>query len=124
MTEGASLLGVAAGSAVGAMARHGLSRWVVRHLGDEFPWGTWVVNITGALALGLLVGAMPVQSGWVSSWLVFGFLGSYTTVSSFSLQTLGLVQDGHPLRALGNVLGTAVICVLAAGLGLQLGGVL
>jgi len=122
MPEGVSLLGVAVGSAFGAMARHGLSLWVARYLGDGFPWGTWVVNITGALALGLLTGAMPVQSGWVASWLVYGFLGSYTTVSSFSLQTLALARDGHLLRAGGNVFGTAIPCVLAAGLGLWLGG--
>ncbi|WP_018952608.1 CrcB family protein [Thioalkalivibrio sulfidiphilus] len=122
MPEPVSILGVALGSALGAMARHGLSQWVARHLGEGFPWGTWVVNLSGAFALGLLAGVMRDGGGWLSAWLIYGFLGSYTTVSTFSLQTLALARDGHLFRAGANVFGTAIPCVLAAGLGVWLGG--
>lgn len=124
MLEQSSIIGVAAGSALGAMARHGLSMWIAGRLGPAFPWGTWLVNVSGALALGLLAGILPEPGIWVRDWLVYGFLGSYTTVSTFSLQTLALARDGHPARALGNVLGTAAACVSAAGLGVWMGGAL
>lgn len=122
MSEAASIVGVALGSALGAMARHGLSQWVARYLGEGFPWGTWVVNLSGAFVLGLLAGVVHEGGGWVYAWLVYGFLGSYTTVSTFSLQTLALARDGHLFRAGANVFGTAIPCVLAAGLGVWLGG--
>jgi fluoride exporter len=116
-------LWVLAGSAMGGMARYGLSGLVARHVGETFPWGTLVVNVSGALLAGLLLGAVT-QTGdhpaALLQFLLFGFLGSYTTVSSFSLQTLQLARNGQWLPATGNVALSAGLCLAAAWLGLRL----
>lgn len=123
MTLAAQLFLVALGGAIGGGARFWVSALIAKRMGAHFPWGTMVVNVSGAVAIGVLAGillapesrlvtAMPVWLG-----LVIGILGSYTTVSSFSLQTLALMQAGEAARALGNILGTLVLCLAAAALG-------
>lgn len=115
------LIWVALGSGAGGMARFFISGLVARSVGETFPWGTMTVNVTGAFAIGAM--AATAAAGWMpgtpSLWLfaVTGFLGSYTTVSSFSLQTLALAQDGAFLRAAGNILLTLALGFAAAGLG-------
>lgn len=121
------LLLVALGGALGACARFWLSGVVARRIGETFPWGTLVVNVTGALAIGLLaallLSADGVAEGWRGLWLalVVGMLGSYTTVSSFSLQTLALLRGGEGRRAVLNVLASLGLC-LGAALAGHLGG--
>ncbi|UIJ73696.1 fluoride efflux transporter CrcB [Aurantimonas sp. HBX-1] len=113
---------VAAGSAAGGMARFFVSGLVARTAGEMFPWGTMVVNVSGAFAIGLiaalaqhhLVFAQP--QAWALA--VTGFLGSYTTVSSFSLQTLALARSGHRRRAVANVGVSLLLCLTAAASGL------
>ena len=117
------LLLVALGGAVGGMARHWVSGAVARRWGETFPWGTLVVNVSGAACIGLLAGLLLARptpvAGHAPIWtaLVVGILGSYTTVSSFSLQTLALLRAGEPLRAALNVLASLVSCLAAAALG-------
>ncbi|WP_394888814.1 fluoride efflux transporter CrcB [Mesorhizobium sp. AaZ16] len=112
---------VALGSILGGPARYFVSGFVGRHIGETFPWGTMVVNITGAFAVGLIsagtVGEdfFPMPVAW--QFAVTGFLGSYTTVSSFSLQTLMLVRDGQIMRAGGNVILSLALCLAAVALG-------
>jgi fluoride exporter len=117
---------VLAGSALGGMARYWLSGLVARHAGGAFPLGTLVVNVSGALAAGLLLGMSLTladgMSAFVLPLLLLGFLGSYTTVSSFSLQTLQLARSGLWLPAASNVLLSAGLCLGAAWLGLRLVG--
>lgn len=127
---GAALL-IAIGSGLGGMLRLALSNWVSQRLGDRFPWGTLAVNLSGALAAGLLVGLAALGGSLAEPdarmLLLLGFLGSYTTVSSLSLQTLALAQSGSGRWAVANVavsiaLGAvAVLLGLAAGLGLGYG---
>ncbi len=111
---------VALGGAFGACARFWLSGVIARRVGDGFPWGTLVVNVSGAAMIGLLAAgvlrAEGVAEGWRETWLllVVGALGSYTTVSSFSLQTLALWRAGDSARAAGNVLGSLGLCLAAA----------
>jgi fluoride exporter len=113
---------VAGGSAVGGVARFLVSGAVARAVGEIFPWGTMVVNVTGAFAIGVLValagsqGPLALPEVWPLA--VTGFLGSYTTVSSFSLQTLALAREGEWWRAAGNVLLSLALCLAAAALGL------
>lgn len=120
---------VAAGSAAGGMARVWLADCVARRIGDAFPWGTLAVNASGAFAIGLAAalaaGGLPL-AGLTEAWLlgVVGFLGSYTTVSSFSLQTLELFRAAAPLRAAGNVLLSLLLCLGGAALGLLAGAAL
>ena len=97
------------------MARVAVAGLIAHMLGPAFPWGTMTVNATGALAIGAFAGALDagLLGGWTQAWplVVTGFLGSYTTVSSFSLQTLSLVHAREPMRAIGNVLLTLVLCL-------------
>lgn len=124
--ELASVLLVAVGGFLGGVARYWLSGVVARRIGESFPWGTLAVNGTGALAIGLLAGIVSrpeeIPGGeliWIA--LTVGILGSYTTVSSFSLQTLALVRDRQWRLAVLNVAGSLVLCLAAATAGLLAG---
>jgi CrcB protein len=116
------LLWVALGSVFGGMARFLISGAVARRVGETFPWGTMTVNVSGAFAIGLLGGLASTGHGIFATqppWLfaVTGFLGCYTTVSSFSLQTLSLARDGEMKRAASNVLLSLFLCLTAVALG-------
>lgn len=118
---------VALGGALGACARFWLSGVIARRVGETFPWGTLVVNVSGAAVIGLLAAAFLVPEGIVEGWrdtwllLVIGILGSYTTVSSFSLQTLALARGGQGGRAALNVVASLGLCLAAALAGHQAG---
>ncbi|MPY73915.1 MAG: fluoride efflux transporter CrcB [Alphaproteobacteria bacterium] len=116
---------VAIGSAFGGMARLFLSDFIARRAGETFPWGTIAVNVTGSFAAGTIAAASMGSSllHTPAAWqlLVLGFLGSYTTVSSFSLQTLGLFRDGEILRAGGNVALSVAACLSAVAVGYAAG---
>jgi CrcB protein len=118
---------VALGGAIGACGRFWLSGVVARRMGETFPWGTLVVNVTGALTIGLLAARFLTIEGVAEPWrqvwitLVVGVLGSYTTVSSFSLQTLALARAGEGRRAALNVIASFGLCVGAALAGHQAG---
>jgi len=118
---------VALGGAIGACGRFWLSGVVARRVGETFPWGTLVVNVTGALAIGLLAAGLLTTGGvaepWRGVWIgvVLGVLGSYTTVSSFSLQTLALARAGEKGRAALNVIASFALCLGAAVVGHQAG---
>ncbi|WP_159590004.1 fluoride efflux transporter CrcB [Chelativorans xinjiangense] len=114
---------VCVGAALGGMARFLLSGFIGRRFGETFPWGTMVVNVTGAFAIGVVADAvMRYDMPAVWAFAITGGLGSYTTVSSFSLQTLALVREGDWLRAGGNVLLSVGLTLAAAALGLALAG--
>src|ERR1700722_2200866 len=108
---------VALGSGLGGRARFWLSGFVARRVGETFPWGTVVVNVSGAFLLGVLAasaathGIFAAQRPW--QFAAIGILGTYTTVSSFSLQTLALARDGEMLRAAGNIMLSLSLCLLA-----------
>jgi fluoride exporter len=116
------LLAVALGGAAGGSARFWISGIVARRFGERFPWGTLVVNVTGATligaAAGLALAGQATAIGRPSAWvlLVIGVLGSYTTVSSFSYQTLGLLRAGEPGRAAANVAASVSLCLGAAAI--------
>ncbi|MGJ7458823.1 fluoride efflux transporter CrcB [Halomonas sp. RA08-2] len=127
MSIGASsLLMVAAGGAMGGISRLAVTNLFSHWLGARFPWGTLVVNLSGALLAGSLAAwlGVPATLELSSAWLglVVGLLGGYTTVSSFSLQTLTLWQSGHPQRAVANVLATCLVGLAMAALGWWLAG--
>jgi fluoride exporter len=118
-----SIVLVAIGGAAGGLARYWVSGVVAQRFGETFPWGPLVVNVTGAAAIGalaaLLLPADAEASLAMPLWtlLAIGILGSYTTVSSFSLQTLALLRSGETGHALGNVAGSVAACLAAAALG-------
>ena len=117
-----ALAAVALGSAAGGAARFLVSGLVARRVGETFPWGTMTVNVTGAFALGFLAARLAGDASLFRALAATGFLGSYTTVSSLSLQTLALVRDGERARAAANVALSLLLGLGAAALGLALGG--
>lgn len=119
-----NLLAVFIGSALGGTARYWVGGVVQRRLGERFPWGTLAVNVTGALLIGVLaalaqLAVAPMTTPEAQRLLIVGICGSYTTVSSFALQTLALSRDGQHLAALGNILGSLLLCLAAVWMGLH-----
>ena len=112
---------VSAGAIVGTPLRFFVARVVSERVGETFPWGTLVVNVTGCFIMGLVAAYAKRHdfSGTSEYWLLLatGFLGSYTTVSSFSLQTLALARDGESRAALGNIALSVGLCIGAVALG-------
>jgi len=113
---------VCLGGAIGSAARFWISGLVAQRIGQTFPYGTLAVNVTGSLIIGILA-AMSVPEGrWILSpsareFLMIGVCGSYTTFSSFSLQTLALAQEGEWFRAGANSIASFALCLVAVWLG-------
>lgn len=112
-----TLLLVMLGGAVGAPARYLADRWLTARLPGALPWGTLAVNVAGSLLLGVLAAAVP--AGWLALAGV-GFCGALTTFSTFSFETVRLLEDDRPLTAAVNVAASVVLGVAAAALGLWL----
>ena len=117
---------VALGGALGSLLRYLLGAWVQGFLGPGFPWSTFLVNALGSLLIGAVVrfsleGAL---SGEARLFLAVGVLGGFTTFSSFSYETLALVQDGEALLALAYALGSLLLGFILVYLGYRLGGML
>lgn len=121
------LLSVALGSVLGAVARYFVSGFVARRVGETFPWGTLFINVSGSFVIGIF-GALALDDTSIFAepgpWLfaVTGFLGCYTTVSSFSLQSLALARDGQSARAASYVGSSVALCLLAVVIGFALVG--
>ena len=112
------------GGFFGGISRFFVSGFVGRRIGETFPWGTLVVNVSGALVIGALAGLVRSRGGVFAGEmfrdLVFvGFLGGYTTVSSFCLQSLNLALDGQGLQAAMNAILSAGLCVAAGAIGVS-----
>ena len=112
------LLIVVAGG-LGAASRLVVDGLVRHRVASTFPWATVLINVTGSFLLGLLVGIGPGDR-WLTV-LGTGFLGGYTTFSTASLETAGLLFDRRPLAAAANGLGVLVACVAAASGGYAVG---
>ncbi|MCX8088898.1 MAG: fluoride efflux transporter CrcB [Meiothermus ruber] len=99
------------GGAIGAMLRYGLGAWVQGLLGPGFPWSTFLINITGSLLIGLVL-RLSLEGALSPEWRLFlavGVLGGYTTFSTFSWETLTLVQQGEWLKAFLYMAGSVVL---------------
>jgi CrcB protein len=113
---------IAVGSALGGTARFFFSGLLARTIGETFPWGTLIVNVIGSFIIGFFATLTgPNGRVYVGSltrqFVMIGFCGGYTTFSSFSLQTLNLMNDGEWFRAAGNIGGSVVLCLLAVWAG-------
>jgi len=121
---------VALGGALGSAARFWFSGVIARNFGVTVPWGTLLVNITGSLAIGVFATITGPDGRWLApAWFrqqffMLGICGGYTTFSSFSLQTLNLIQDGEWLYAGANILVSVAFCLVAVWLGYVLGAFL
>jgi fluoride exporter len=117
-----SYVWVCLGGAIGSGARFWVSGLIAEKIGQTFPYGTLVVNVTGSLIIGVFA-AMTVPEGrWILSpsareFLMIGVCGGYTTFSSFSVQTLALAQEGEWFRAAANSIASFALCLIAVWLG-------
>lgn len=114
------------GSALGGIARYWVSSAVARRIGETFPWGTIIVNISGSFLIAFF-GTFAIQHGRlpaspdIRAFVMAGFCGGYTTVSAFTLQTLTLARNDKWLWAAANCLVSVVFCLVAAWLGFAAG---
>jgi fluoride exporter len=116
---------VALGSAVGGASRFALSTFVQQRASSAFPFGTLIVNITGSLILGFVLRyalASPSVSAEMRALLTTGFCGGYTTFSTFSYETIKLIEDGNSRQAGGYVLASVVLSLIATFVGILLAG--
>jgi CrcB protein len=104
---------------LGAIARYGVDGWVSERTRGQFPWGTLVVNVTGCFLLGFVFALLTerfLPHPQLRTALTIGFLGAYTTFSTFAFETMRLAEDGATLPALGNVMasvGAGIVAVYA-----------
>lgn len=122
-----SLIGyVVLGSALGAPARYLLDTLIQSRHERVLPWGTWVINVSGCFALGLLTGIAQdhVTDARVMATVATGFLGSYTTFSTFTWETMRMVEDGVFVAALANIALSVAVGMAAAAAGLLLAAVI
>ena len=107
---------VAIGGALGSLARYALSTYIFDVSIHKFPYATLAINVLGSFAMGILFvlivekAAMPSE---MRSLLMIGFLGAFTTFSAFSLDALGLWQNGHVFMSLVYMLATVILCLIA-----------
>jgi fluoride exporter len=118
----AAYLWIAVGSALGGMARFWCSGLAARLIGETFPWGTIIVNVLGCFIIGFFATLIDPDGRVFADTLtrqfvMIGVLGGYTTFSSFSLQTLNLVQDGEWWLAGANITLSIVACLVAVWAG-------
>lgn len=117
------LVFIALGGAGGAVSRYLLANWVHSLWEGRLPVGTLLVNIIGSFAIGLVYVLIVERSLLHPDWrgvLMVGFLGSFTTFATFSLETIHLLESGHLWHAAGYTLASALVCVAAAGLAIHL----
>ena len=119
-------LWIALGSALGGMARYACSTFVAQTVGGAFPWGTLAVNVVGSFVIGVFATIGGPDSRWPLSpdarvFVTVGLCGGYTTFSSFSLQTLDLMREGHAGPAIGNVAASVALCLVAVWAGVAAG---
>jgi len=119
-----TLLFIAAGGALGAIFRYAVSNGVHALAGRGFPYGTLTVNVVGSLLMGVLYilfierisNNLPLRA-----MIITGFLGAFTTFSTFSIETFNLLEGGETFKALGNILISVTLCLLAAWAGVIIG---
>ena len=123
MNTAATLLAIGAGAVLGAWSRWGLSVWLNRATQPlSLPLGTLVANLVGGLLIGAFLGALERRPEWAAlrPFLVTGFLGALTTFSTFSAESLALIQRGAWAHALGHTLAHTLGSLLAAAIGWRL----
>ncbi len=117
-------ISIAMGGALGALMRFWISTAVYAWLGRQFPWGTLAVNVAGSFLMGLLTMLLLerlVSGPEVRAFLLIGFLGAFTTFSTFSMETFNLLEQGDTTTAILNITVSVVACLTATLLGVWLG---
>jgi CrcB protein len=120
-------LWVGLGGFLGANARYWLGGWVAERYGTQFPWGTFVINVSGAFILGLfatIVSEKIIAAPYWRLLVAIGFVGAYTTFSTFEYETWTLAENGAIWRALANVVCSVIAGFLAVWLGAKIARVM
>jgi len=118
------LVMIAGGGAIGAVMRFLVSTGVHRVAGRDFPYGTLSVNMIGSLLIGFLYIYLIERASLGAEWralLIIGFLGAFTTFSTFSMETLNLIENSELIKAASNVLLSVVLCLFATWVGVLVG---
>ena len=119
-----TLVFIAVGGAAGAVSRYLIQGWVEGLAGGRFPWGTFAVNISGSFVLGVVF-ALAIDRAILSPEirvpLMIGFISSYTTFSTLMLESWRLVEEGDIAFALGNIVISVVVGMVALIAGLAVG---
>lgn len=114
------LVMIAGGGAIGAVMRHLVANGVYGMLGRGFPYGTLAVNVIGSLLMGMLYVMLVERVAFSVEWrafLMIGVLGAFTTFSTFSIETLLLLETGAYLKAASNMILSVLLCILATWAG-------
>jgi CrcB protein len=114
---------VVLGGGTGALARYVAASAIMTRFGGKFPWGTLVINVTGSFLIGFLMTMLTERYELDPKWrllLVVGFLGGYTTFSSFEWETFTSVREGAPWAGALNVLSSVMLGYVAVWLGVML----
>lgn len=115
---------IALGGSVGAIARYAVGSYVGNRMGTRFPYGTFLINMSGSFVIGMVMTILAARTHLSRNWaflVPIGFIGAYTTFSSFELETLRLVQDGQATSALLNVLLSVVVGFVMVWMGVVAG---
>jgi len=117
------LLAIAGGGALGALLRYWVSSATYALTGNAFPYGTLLVNVAGSLIMGFLyiwLLERMLAGSALRAFLLIGLLGAFTTFSTFSVETLNLMESGQLMRAATNAVLSVVLCIGAAALGVAI----
>ncbi len=115
---------ISAGAILGANARYWIGDWAARKFGASFPYGTFIINLTGSFLIGFFLTLITERFMIDPRWrllIAVGFLGAYTTFSTYAYESFSLIFNGQWTTGLINLLGSTFLGVLAVGLGVYLG---
>jgi len=121
------LVAIGIGGALGSVARYGMSTWIYSILGRDFPYGTFIVNITGCILIGflfVLFTDMLSNNTVLRAGVLIGVLGGYTTFSSFSIEAFNLIEQGDLFKSLTYMVGSVVVGLFGTWVGVLLGRLL